>query len=155
MLLVSLREIVGGMRRPLVLPNDLAVERQVLLAEELEDRRHVDELDAVALRGADDALIAAADVRAACFGRASRLAHRMNAAADAPLRLEHEHAEADAFERRGGVQAREARADDDDVEIGAGQRGQPGSSEGSSTPQSAGFSGPGRPGRQQSAGQRS
>ena len=83
------------------------------------------------------------------------LAHRMNAPADAPLRLEHEHSQADGFERRRGVQAREARTDDDDVEIGAGQRAQPALSEGSSTPQSAGFSGPGRPGTQQSAGQRS
>ena len=143
------------MRRPLALANDLAVEREILLAKELEHRRHVHELDAEALGGADDACVAGADVGAAGLGRAAELAHRMDAPADALLRLEHEHAEADGFERQRGVQAGEAGADDDDVAIGVGQRAQPCRSDGSSTPQSAGFNGPGRPGKQQSGAQRS
>src|SRR6188768_200479 len=79
----------------------------------------------------------------------------MNAAADAALRLEHEHAQAHAFERCGGMQAGEPRADDDDVEIRIAQRAASDSSEGSSTPQSDGFAGPGRPDKQQSGAQRS
>ena len=82
------------MGRPLALPNELAVEREILLAEKLEHRRHVHELDAVALRGADDARVARADVGPAGFARAAELPHRMDAAADALLRFEHEHAEA-------------------------------------------------------------
>ena len=46
----------------------------------------------------------------------------MNAAADALLRFEHEHAQAHGFESRRGMQAREASADDDDVEVRAAQR---------------------------------
>ena len=79
------------MSRPLALANDLAVEREILLAEELEHRCHVHELDAVALRGADDARVAGADVRAPGLGRSAELPHRMNAPADALLRFEHEH----------------------------------------------------------------
>ena len=43
----------------------------------------------------------------------------MNAAADALLRLEHEHAKADGFERQRRVQAGEPGADDDDVAVRA------------------------------------
>ena len=79
----------------------------------------------------------------------------MHASADALLRLEHEHLEADGFERQRGVQAGQARADDDDIAIGAGQRTQPCRSVRVVDAASAGFNGPGRPGKQQSGAQRS
>ena len=152
---VTLREVVRRVRRPLLLTDQLAVEREILLAEELEYRRHVHELDPDALGGVDDAGVACADVGAAGLGRPAELAHRMHASADALLRLEHEHPEADGFERQRGVQAGQAGADDDDIAVSAGQRTQPCRSVGSSTPHRAGFNGPGRPGKQQSGAQRS
>ena len=100
------------------LPNDLAVEHEVLLAKELEHRRDVDELDAVAARGARSRARSRRRYRCRRLRRAAELAHRVNAPADALLRLEHEHVEARGFERVRGVQSREARADDDDVVIG-------------------------------------
>ena len=89
------------------------------------------------------------------FRGAAALHHRVNPPADACLCLEHEHARACGLERRGRVQAGKPSTDDDDVEIRLGQGVYSCSSQGSSTPQRAGFKGPGRPGKQQSAGQRS
>ena len=115
LLLVGRREIVRGMRRPIALANDLAVEHEILLAKELEHRRDVHELDAVALGGGDHARVAGADVGAAGFGRAAELAHRVDAPADALLRLEHEHVAAAASSASAACKPREPGADDDDV----------------------------------------
>src|SRR5690606_33175534 len=103
------------MRRPLGLADDFAVEHELLLAEELEHGRHVDELDAM-LRGCRaHALVARADVRAAGLELAAELTHRVDAPADALLRLEHGDARTALLEQRGRVQAGQACADDYDV----------------------------------------
>jgi hypothetical protein len=144
-------EIVHGVGGPVGLADDLAAIHEILLAKEFENGRHVHELDAVALGGADYARVAGADVRAPGFRSVAELAHRMNAAADALLRFEHENAEARGFERQRRVQTRNARAHDHYVSV---QRQLP-VLVGSSTPVSDGFGGPGRPDRQQSGAQRS
>ena len=71
---IAFRKIVLGVRGPVALPNDLAVEREILLAEEPKDRRHIHELDAVAFGCREHARIAGADIGAAGFGRAALLA---------------------------------------------------------------------------------
>src|SRR5438045_8841394 len=96
---VAARKRVPPMRRPVALADDLPPEHEVLLAEELKKRRHVDELHAVTLGRRDHARVARADVRAAGLRRAAELAHGMNAAADALLRLDHAHAKARSLAR--------------------------------------------------------
>jgi len=51
------------------------------------------------------------------LGAAAELSHRVDAAADPPLRFEHEHVEPRGLERQRGMQPRDACADDDDVAI--------------------------------------
>src|SRR5690606_28092631 len=81
---------------------------------------------------------------------AAEVAHRMDAAADAFLCLEHEHVAAFGFETQCGVQARKSGADDDDVVVSPG--GHVAAPFASAT---TGLVGPGRPLRQQSGGQKS
>ena len=64
--------------------------------------------------------------------------------------LENANAEPPFLEQGGCVQSGETSTDDDDVAIGRAHRSE---SSGSSLPPSAGFAGPGRPDRQQLAGQ--
>ncbi len=94
------------------LADDLAVEHALLLAKELEHGRYVDERHAMLGRRGADALVTRADVGAARFELAAELPHRVNAPADALLRLEHDDARAGLLEQRGRMQAGEARADD-------------------------------------------
>ncbi len=110
-------KIVGRMRRPVGLPNDLAAIHEVLLAEELEDRGHVHQLDAVPLRRADHARVPGTDVGAACFCGVAELAHRVNSAAHSLLGLEHENIHAGGFEGQRRVQPGDAGADDHDIAI--------------------------------------
>ena len=103
-------------------------------------------------RGVDDARVAGADVGAAGLGRAAELAHRMNAPADALLRFEHEHSRPTASSVSAACRpARPAPMTMTSQSVPANALSLA-RAQGSSTPQSAGFNGPGRPGRQQSGG---
>ena len=151
-LAVSRRKRIPGMIGPLALANDAALEDELLLAKELQDRRDVDQRNREPPAEREEALIACADVGCSGLGIGSELAHRADPPADALLRLEHADVEAVVGERERGSKARDAGADDGNVAVGAGHaRGLSAAAE----PASAGARAPGRPGRQQSAGQRS
>ena len=99
---------------------------------------------------ADDARITGADVGTAGFLITAQLAHRVHAAADSILRFDDPRIDARGLQLQRRGQSREAGADDDRVMlVNLGQASVPG------TPHSAGFGSPGRPDRQQSAGQKS
>src|SRR5690606_19845861 len=113
-------------------------------------RGHVDEAHAEALGDVEDTSVAGAEVSAAGFRVAAEGAHRMDAAANAFLRLEHDYVEPCGFELQCCVEARKPRADDCYVVL-AGQT----HTGVSGTPPTAGLAGPGLPLRQQPGGQKS
>ena len=151
---VGRRKIVGRMRWPIGLPNDFAPIHEVLLAKELEDRRHVHQIDAVTLGRADHARITGADIGTPRFRGVAQLAHRVNSTPHSFLCFEDENVQTGRLERQRRVQPGDARTHDHDIAFRGSHR-QVSLRRGSSTPASAGFTGPGRPDRQQSAAHRS
>ena len=111
-------ERVARVRRPIGELDVFAAEEELLAGAVLhEPRRDVHDLDAVALGGGDGAAVGARDAVAARLRMARQVEQRVEAAADALAPLEQPHLEPVLFERERGLEAGEARADDDDIGV--------------------------------------
>ncbi len=141
---------------PLRLTDDLAAKDKLLLAEEGEHRRRVDQVFAVAAGGGDDAPVARADRGAAGFLDAVAPTNRTHPTAHPRLGFQHLDIATGFFEAQGGGESGKASADHQHVAGPVGQapsdRTHPAAElpvPTDSTPPSAGSRLSGRPERQQ------
>ena len=144
--LVLVGKRVGRVIGPLGLANDRAVKHQVLLAKEFQNGRDVDESDAEARGGGKHPPVAGADIGSAGLQVAAHFPHGAHPSAYPPLRFDDAHVNVRILQVHCGAEAGEARADHH--RFAAMDR-----RHADSALQSEGRGPPGRPERQQSAGQ--